>query len=54
MHLNLRSFTNVKTIKLAKELDGKSKKVYFSQTLLCDPVIQKHLRSPNKNVRIFC
>lgn len=54
MHLNLRSFINVKTIKLAKGLDVKSKKVYVSQMLLCDPVIQKHLCSPNKNVRIFC
>lgn len=46
MHFNLKSFINVKTIKLAKGWDGNNK-VYCFQMLLCDPVIQKHLRFPN-------
>lgn len=54
MPFNLKSFINVKTIKLAKALDGSNKEVYCFQMLLCDPVIQKHLRFPNKNVRDSC
>ena len=46
MHFNLKSFINVKTVKLAEEYDGNNKKVYCLQMLLCDPVIQKHLRFP--------
>lgn len=44
-HFNLKSFINVKTIKLAEGYDG-NKKVYCFQMLLCDPVIQKHLCFP--------
>lgn len=49
MHLNLRVFINVQTIKLIKGEDGNS----CFQMLLCDSEFQNHLHSPNKYVRVF-
>lgn len=39
MHFNLKSFINVKTIKLAEGYDGNNMKVYCFQMLLWDSVI---------------